>query len=309
MDIRVLSPRLEEVALQELNEDPKRREQDLKYITDWLSKQPHLTARTDSQWLITFLRGCKFSLERTKEKLDMFYTLRTALPEFFTNRDPMLPATQKLLKLGVILPLRDTDEKGRRIILLRVGIYNPAEVGILDVFKTSLMIMDILMEEDDQMIINGQINILDLSHATLSHAAQMLPSVVKKAMTTSQEGYPIRHKGVHYIHTPSGFETVYNLFKSFMKEKLKKRLYVHGDNMDALYQHLPKKILPREYGGDAGPIDKLAAEWKRKVEDRRSWFLENEKYRSDEKKRPGGRPKTQEDLFGLEGSFRQLSVD
>jgi hypothetical protein len=34
-----------------------------------------------------------------------------------------------------------------------------------------------------------------------------------------------------------------------------------------------------------------------------------DKYRSDEKKRPGGRPKTQEDLFGLEGSFRQLNVD
>ena len=50
-------------------------------------------------------------------------------------------------------------------------------------------------------------------------------------------------------------------------------------------------------------------EWKKKVEARKSWFLEDEKYRSDEKKRPGGRPKTQEDLFGLDGSFRQLSVD
>ena len=54
----------------------------------------------DSQWLITFLRGCKFSLERTKEKLDMFYTLRTAVPEFFNNRDPMLPLMQKILQLG-----------------------------------------------------------------------------------------------------------------------------------------------------------------------------------------------------------------
>jgi len=54
----------------------------------------------DSQFLITFLRGCKFSLERTKAKMDMYYTLRTALPEFYLNRDPMLPEIQAILKAG-----------------------------------------------------------------------------------------------------------------------------------------------------------------------------------------------------------------
>jgi hypothetical protein len=32
--------------------------------------------------------------------MEMFYTLRTALPEFYQNRDPMLPEIQKILKLG-----------------------------------------------------------------------------------------------------------------------------------------------------------------------------------------------------------------
>lgn len=36
---------------------------------------------------MTFLRGCKFSLEKTKQKLDMYFTMRTAVPEFFANRD------------------------------------------------------------------------------------------------------------------------------------------------------------------------------------------------------------------------------
>lgn len=34
-----------------------------------------------------FLR-CKKSVERAKDVLDMYYTLRTALPEIFSNRDP-----------------------------------------------------------------------------------------------------------------------------------------------------------------------------------------------------------------------------
>jgi hypothetical protein len=57
------------------------------------------------------------------------------------------------------------------------------------------------------------------------------------------------------------------------------------------------------------PPNAVSDEWKKKIEARRAWFLEDEKYRTDETKRPGGRPKTQEDLFGLDGSFRQLNVD
>lgn len=41
----------------------------------------------DDQRLMTFLRGCSFSLEKCKRKLDMYFTMRAAAPEFFTNRD------------------------------------------------------------------------------------------------------------------------------------------------------------------------------------------------------------------------------
>ncbi|PNF24411.1 Retinol-binding protein pinta [Cryptotermes secundus] len=308
MAIRTLSADLEAIARQELNEDPARLEADLKHIREWLAKQPHLTARTDSQWLTTFLRGCKFSLERTKTKMDMYYTLRTALPEIFTNRDPMLPEIQHILKLGIFLPLPLPDELGRRVILMRSGIYRPEEVAILNLFKTNMMLADVLLDEDDRASICGTVNVMDHSNLTMAHMSQFSPFLVKKMTTLFQDGYPIRPKGMNHINMNAAFTTVFNLFKSFMKEKMRKRLYVHPD-MESLYKTVPKRLLPLEYGGEAGPLDELIEEWKKKVEARRSWFIEGEKYRSDEKKRPGGRPKTQEDLFGLEGSFRQLNVD
>lgn len=52
---------------------------------------------SDDQWILAFLRGCKFSLERTKEKIDAYYTIKSALPEFFKNRDPMAPVAQDIL--------------------------------------------------------------------------------------------------------------------------------------------------------------------------------------------------------------------
>ncbi|OWR47336.1 putative SEC14, partial [Danaus plexippus plexippus] len=46
MSIRPLCPELAKKAREELNEDAKTIESDLRSIKDWLSKQPHLRART-----------------------------------------------------------------------------------------------------------------------------------------------------------------------------------------------------------------------------------------------------------------------
>lgn len=48
--------------------------------------------------------------------------------------------------------------------------------------------------------------------------------------------------------------------------------------------------------------------WVKKVEEYSEWLDEDEKYGTDESKRPG-KAKTSEDMFGVDGSFRQLQVD
>ncbi|KAG8226437.1 hypothetical protein J437_LFUL015105 [Ladona fulva] len=259
MSIRPLPKDLEEVSKRELFEDPKRLGSDIQHIKEWLKKQPHIRARMDDQFIVAFLRGCKFSLERTKEKLDAYYTMKTVLKDFFGDRDPMRPEIQKVLDLGIITPLPEPDDNGRRVFLLRVGIQDPSEVKVTDVFKTNMMMMETMLMDDDRLVVCGNVSVLDLSSVTLSHAAQMTPTIVKQAMISFQEAYPVRPKGVNYVHTPPAFEAIFNLFKSFSKEKLKKRLFVHGDDMESLYKMVPQRILPREYGGEAGPLADIAS--------------------------------------------------
>jgi len=57
---------------------------------------------TDDHFLLKFLRGCKFSLERSKEKLDTYYSCKTACPEWFDNWDVTEKVVQDMIDMGQV---------------------------------------------------------------------------------------------------------------------------------------------------------------------------------------------------------------
>lgn len=84
--INPLNEALQKIAKEQLNEVESRIAEDLQALRTWLEKQPHIKARTDDQFLVSFLRGCKYSLEKAKSKIDYFYTIKTMMPELFANK-------------------------------------------------------------------------------------------------------------------------------------------------------------------------------------------------------------------------------
>ncbi|KAI4466016.1 alpha-tocopherol transfer protein-related [Holotrichia oblita] len=310
MSIRPLSKELQAKAIAELNEKPERIPEDIEYIKEWLRKQPHLNAHIrDDQLILNYLRGCKFSLEKTKAKLDSLYTLKGMLPEFFSNRDPFRKEIQNILKLGLALPLPNTATPDGPRILLQRPVPDPNLIKMEDIFKVNIMLSDIMVYEDDQAMIGGLIIFNDVTGAAMSMLTHMSPSITRKALTYYQDAYPTRPKEMHFFNIPSFFDTIMSMMKPFMKQKMQDRIRVHNTSrIEEMYQYIPKSVLPTEYGGDAGPIQDLIDYWKKKVEDHAEWLKEDAKYVSNESRRIGT-PKTATDLFGMEGSFRKLNVD
>ena len=54
----------------------------------------------DDKFILNYLRGCKFSYERTKEKIDTWHSVRTHCPEFFTQWDLENPMISEMVERG-----------------------------------------------------------------------------------------------------------------------------------------------------------------------------------------------------------------
>lgn len=87
-------------AREELNEDPNTIEESVQLLREWTNKLPHIRVRTDSRFLLIFLRANKFSVESAKKKIEGYYTMRSAVPELFKNRNVDDPKMQEIFKLG-----------------------------------------------------------------------------------------------------------------------------------------------------------------------------------------------------------------
>ncbi|KAK4010341.1 hypothetical protein OUZ56_019487 [Daphnia magna] len=307
--VTTLKPEIIEKAEKELSEDEHLRTQSVMALREWVKKQPHLQAMPlDAKFLLRYLRGCKYSMEKTKKKLDLTLTLRTALPEFFSGWDPMSPENQEALSLGGTLPLPGYDHQGRKVVLIRPGAYDPTKTKIEHIQRASFMVWDIMSDEDEQMFVTGMLLLFDFSDYAMNHFTAMPFSMIKKLMPCWEDASPIRPKSMNYIHTPSIFNLINNLINSVMKDKMKQRLRVHAEDFESLYKEISKDVLPKEYGGENMSLAELTAYWKKKCEDRREFLIERSNMKTDESKRPG-KPKTSDELFGIEGSFRKLNVD
>ncbi|KAJ4426587.1 hypothetical protein ANN_26385 [Periplaneta americana] len=99
----VLPPPSKEVlqhVRQEFGLDEQGVKQGVQVIREWLEHQPHLPNDSDDARLERWIIRCKNSLERTKQSLDMYYTLKTVVPDMLMNRDPQADWFKRSINLG-----------------------------------------------------------------------------------------------------------------------------------------------------------------------------------------------------------------
>lgn len=78
--------------------DPQLIEEQLEEFSEWIKDQPDLPQSFDKINLVRYLKASEFDLEAAQKLFRNSITLRHKNPQIFTQRDPLSPEMQTLIK-------------------------------------------------------------------------------------------------------------------------------------------------------------------------------------------------------------------
>ncbi|KAJ8913655.1 hypothetical protein NQ315_007372 [Exocentrus adspersus] len=276
---------------------------DIGIIKEWLKTQPHLPETPSDNVIEMFLVTNKFSIERTKQRLDMYYTIRTLIPEIYQNSNPRLPEMRNITeKMGLFVPLPKPSKELHRVYVMKI-VGDPEDFDTYKFFANALNMMDVRLHYD---IVVGDVYIIDYENLKMGHVVKMTPVHIKKVVTVSEKVFSSRIKGIHLINCPSYVDTLVNISKMIMKPKIANRMYFHS-NYESLYEHVPKEMLPKDYGGNERSVKEFGELWKDCLLEHAERFDKLDTMKVKEELRPT--PLENDDILGYHGNFKKLDVD
>lgn len=281
------------------------KKEDIEHLSEWVKRQQHLPHIPERK-LIALLHSCYYSLERTKKCIEKYCTFRAHAPEFFSNLDPCSTELENAWNImdGVDLPNKDAD--GNRIILCRMLDSDISKFSFESACKGFQMFLENVVNEDPTVA--GYVFVPDMSTMSMALVTKSSISSIKKYLMYIQEALPLRMKKIHVINTLSFIDAIMTLVRPFMKKELTDMLEFHSGKMENFYSHVPKSLLPKDYGGDLPVFPELSELVKMKLKSNKEFFKEVELLKCDESKRQGV-TKTDGQVFGVDGSFKKLNID
>lgn len=280
-------------------------ESEVDAMRQWISKQPHLPADTiDGNLLRRFLHSCDHSVERAKTVLELNCTLRAGAPEFFSQRDPLQPNVQKAFDVVDCLPLPTRTPEDYQLFLYRLSDTDPDNFNYNDYVKMLLLVADVRIVSDPS-IPAGDVPIFDMQGVSLRHMTRIVLPSLRKYMQYFQEAHPVKLKQIHVINVPPIMDKIMSLIRPLTRREVSSMMHYHPAGDPSFHKMVPKELMPKDYGGDQPSCADLKETWRKKVMAHRDFFMNERTWKADESKRVGG-PKSN---FGMEGSFRSLSLD
>ncbi|XP_012064079.1 PREDICTED: rhophilin-2 [Atta cephalotes] len=294
-----------ETARLELREDDNTRDQALKQFRHWIEKHPTIKkCRTDSLFLLRFLRTKKFSLPMAQEMLEQYLTIRQLYSNWFQNLDVDDPELMAIIDNGYLVPMLKRDQHGRKVLMSCAGRFDPNKFSSAHLLRVHSMVVETLMD-DEKSQVYGYTYLNDVGRLSMNHFGTLSFMDIRNILRCIQNSTPMRHKETHIINLPSSVAKLLEFSMSILNDKLKSRVMIHR-NVQELKEAVDPKILPKEYGGEISlseMIDEFKKELKQKKNELKAlddMYIEiSPKYYQE----------ANEELSGICGSFRKLEVD
>ncbi|XP_056634283.1 alpha-tocopherol transfer protein-like isoform X2 [Diorhabda sublineata] len=235
---------------------------DIKTIKEWLQKEEHLPEMPSDAIIKGFLVINKFNIEKTKDALHIYYTIRELMPDILKGSRPLDEHIQEYTKVLPFLPLPKPTPRMQRVVIVKFrDLENPEDLDLLKNLALYSHINEIKLNEDLSL---GDVYILDCLHFKPEYLSKINKDVLKKISFVIEEVWNKTVKEYHLINNSEHSIVFGNLIREHLYEEIKENIYVH-DTLEDLYKCIPKEILPKDYGGEEKTYDELLADWNKKV--------------------------------------------
>ncbi|XP_061723095.1 uncharacterized protein LOC133529403 [Cydia pomonella] len=289
-------------------EDPERIKQGVDILKDWLQKQEYFNKKDYSNTFFEKLLAItKGSVERAKSRYEKHCSLKTIWPQYFTPTDINLVRNDLEVYKSIFLP--DVTEEGCRVSLFRISDDAKLTADLLIRFtKLAVSMCEYALAHDYP---NGFVIILDYRFINLLELIAFATrhfTLLQHCITITLEGYGMRVKGIHLVTVSKSADALVTFLKQLLTAKVASRIHVHKD-MESLFAHVPKNILPVDLGGEGLPLIEIQEIFLQALctKEHREWMKEAQRATINESKKP--KDHFNEDSIGMPGSFRTLSLD
>ncbi|VVC46010.1 Hypothetical protein CINCED_3A010307 [Cinara cedri] len=243
-----LSPELQAVAVNELRETPEQQEKSIAELKALLEADKDLKVPIHNKtWLIRFLRPTKYYPESAYKLIKHYYQFKVKHANVYKGLSPQ--KEKNIFDHNILHVLPKRDQASRRILVLELGKkWKHKKCTLDEVFKGAVLFLEAAIMEPATQVAGAQV-IFDMDGLSLQQTWQFSPQFAKRIVDWLQDSVPARVKGIHIVNQPVIFNIVFNLFKPFLREKLRSRIIFHGTDRASLHKHLYPACLPECYGG------------------------------------------------------------
>lgn len=241
------SPEVMEYARRELGETEEVKCQTLQELRDMVYERGEcLPYRMDDDFLIRFLRVRHFNVNRAHRLVVNYCNFKEEHPELHKNVSPL--EMKHIGEDDVMTVPGYRTQCGRRMMIYRMGNWNPRKYPVEEIFKATVIILELGVLEPAAQILGG-IAIFDLEGITMAHAWTVTPQVASMVLALMVTAFPMKTYAIHILHQSWVFDVIFAVFKPLLDVRMQNRIFFHGSDMSSLHKHVSPSHLPKRYGG------------------------------------------------------------
>ncbi|KAH8289356.1 hypothetical protein KR054_004188 [Drosophila jambulina] len=297
------------VHINEQNEDQlmAKRVQELQ---EWAKEQPQLPQNISCLLLRRFLHTTRGDLSAAQRLIEHNYGLRNKHANIFIDRDPLDASSQQLLQVADLVPLPGLTPENDKLLFYRLVDFDADKFNFTAGIKVFFMVADCrFATEDKERLSDGEIPIFDMAGYTLRHLTKTALGALRVYMKFVQEAHPVRLKGIHVLNCPSYVDKVMAVVKPFIKSEVFKLIHFHLPGAETPFRHFPRSMLPEEYGGEAGKMADLKAQWMQLLKEQRDYLMDAHNWQINKLKK-GSRGKSNDPAAAqISQNLRSLEID